>query len=185
MTWAVSRPGWPQPPPAPSPHATCSPSIPEPPHQSACGSGPWSGSRGWCLAPAWWPSGSGPCAVGPVPALTSSSSGCTFLAVGRPWAGVMGKGWRKAPVPSCVSMKGKEQPGEASLPGRATLTSHLDHPSSFLPGLSASILVPCTSHPLLSSQRDLVKPKSNPIPPLLERNPPRIPILEEKPKSSL
>lgn len=87
--------GRPQVPPSPCPCATCSLSVPEPPRQSACGSGRWSGSRGSCLAPTWWPSGSGPCAVGPVPALTSSSSGCTFLAVGRPWAGVMGRAWRK------------------------------------------------------------------------------------------
>lgn len=165
--------------------ATYLASVPEPPHQSACGSGRWSGSRGWCLAPAWWPSGSGPCAVGPVPALISSSSGCTFLAVGRPWAGVMGRGWRKAPVSSCVFMKDIEQRAQASLPAQATITSHLDYSSSFLPGFSASILVPCTIHPPLNSQRDLVKPKSDQIPPLLERNPPRIPTLKEKPKSFL
>lgn len=184
MTQAVSQPCWPQPSPPP-PNATCLASVPEPPRQSACRSGRWSGSGGWCLAPAWWLSGSGPCAVGPVPALTSSSSGCTFLAVGRPWAGVMGRGWRKVPVPSCVFMKDIEQRAQASLPSQATITSHLDYSSSFLPGFFASILVPCTMHPPLSSPRDLVKPKSNQIPPLLERNRPRIPILQEKAKSSL
>lgn len=78
--------------------------LPGPPHQSTCGSEPWSGSRrrhpvvessSSCL------SGSGLCAVLPAPGLTSNSSGWTAPAVGRQRAAVTGQGLGGA---SCRSL---------------------------------------------------------------------------------
>lgn len=78
-------------------------------------------------------------------------------------------------------MKDIEQPGQACLPGQATVTAHLDYSSSFLPGFSAPTPVRlCPVHPPLSSQRDPVKPKSNHILPLLISSlcPPSLTLLQ-------
>lgn len=89
---------------------------------------------------------------------------------------VMGRSGEKAPALSYVSTKDIEQPGETSLPCQAAITSCLDCSSSFLPGFSASTLVPlCLVHPPLSSQRDPVKLSQ--ITFFLRSNLPRVPAL--------
>lgn len=75
--------------------------LPGPPHQSTCGSEPWSGSRRRHPVVSRCLSGSGLCAVWPAPGLTSNSSGWTAPAVGRQRAAVTGQGLGGA---SCRSL---------------------------------------------------------------------------------